>query len=242
MPDFFADLGLDLDCTSEDVRSAYKKLAKIWHPDKNNSPGAEEKFKQVLAAYTHLQSDDRRETLSRELRQKQQAKSKPKPPPTPPTNQTPSNPSPSKAPSPSQSNFKHKSHSSDSNASNSTSDHQQRPKSSKASAGTKQKNWWESFAAKTGKTNRTKRPTTSNSSRASPFTYMFFDYDNDLFEDIFHIAPEKPPPKPKPKTDPFGNKLPQNVDTGIYDWKSATKAPHQQPDYKEYLDSKLLQY
>ena len=43
---------------------------------------------------------------------------------------------------------------------------------------------------------------------------------DDFIFDIFMVAPDRPPPKPKQITDPFGNKLPRNVDNNIYDWKT----------------------
>ena len=33
------------------IREAYKKLVKEWHPDKNRSPDAEDKFIQIQQAY-----------------------------------------------------------------------------------------------------------------------------------------------------------------------------------------------
>ena len=51
-----AVLGLSKEFSEETLRTAYKKAALRWHPDKNpdNRPAAEEKFKEVSAAYTKL--------------------------------------------------------------------------------------------------------------------------------------------------------------------------------------------
>ena len=47
MKDPFSTLGLDDSASEEDVRSAYKALAKKYHPDANKDPEAEAKFKDV---------------------------------------------------------------------------------------------------------------------------------------------------------------------------------------------------
>ncbi|XP_076438664.1 uncharacterized protein LOC143277654 [Babylonia areolata] len=66
----FKTLGLKAGAGEEEVKKAYRSLAKKWHPDKNPNAGAEEKFKEIGAAYEYLQSKDRREMLTRELTKK----------------------------------------------------------------------------------------------------------------------------------------------------------------------------
>ena len=66
----FATLGLKVGAGEDEVKKAYRSLAKKWHPDKNKDPGAEEKFKEIGAAYEYLQSKDRRDLLERELTKK----------------------------------------------------------------------------------------------------------------------------------------------------------------------------
>lgn len=66
----FATLGLKVGAGEDEVKKAYRSLAKKWHPDKNRDPGAEEKFKEIGAAYEYLQSKDRRDLLERELTRK----------------------------------------------------------------------------------------------------------------------------------------------------------------------------
>ena len=52
--DNFERLGLRHNCTKEDVLAAYKRLAKLLHPDKSDAPGSEDAFKLLLNAKTEL--------------------------------------------------------------------------------------------------------------------------------------------------------------------------------------------
>ncbi|MQL94880.1 hypothetical protein Taro_027542 [Colocasia esculenta] len=58
--DYYQILGLERDCTVEDVRKAYRKLSLKVHPDKNNAPGAEEAFKAVSKAFQCLSNEENR--------------------------------------------------------------------------------------------------------------------------------------------------------------------------------------
>lgn len=58
--DPYATLGIHRRASTQDIRRAYKQLAKEWHPDKNSSPKAEEKFIQITKAYELLSDPDRR--------------------------------------------------------------------------------------------------------------------------------------------------------------------------------------
>lgn len=63
----FEVLGIKPGCSENEIKKAYRGLAKKFHPDKNKDHGAEEKFKEIAAAYEYLKSEDRREILQREL-------------------------------------------------------------------------------------------------------------------------------------------------------------------------------
>jgi hypothetical protein len=54
MIDHYSILGLYRDCTREEIKSAYHRLAKQFHPDVNKGPGAPEKFRQISEAYEYL--------------------------------------------------------------------------------------------------------------------------------------------------------------------------------------------
>src|SRR5688572_12428314 len=59
--DYFAILGVKPTATEKEIRSAYKKLARKFHPDVNpNDKKAEEKFKEVSEAYEVLTDPDKR--------------------------------------------------------------------------------------------------------------------------------------------------------------------------------------
>lgn len=55
--DYYKVLGLDKNASKDDVKKAYRKLAKQYHPDKNpNDKEAEEKFKEITEAYESINS------------------------------------------------------------------------------------------------------------------------------------------------------------------------------------------
>lgn len=59
--DYFEVLGLARGCSEAEIKRAYRKLAVLWHPDKNRShPKAEEYFKKIGEAYAVLSDPDKR--------------------------------------------------------------------------------------------------------------------------------------------------------------------------------------
>jgi molecular chaperone DnaJ len=55
MSDYYSILGLTKSANSAEIKAAYRKLVKIYHPDKNpNSYEAVEKFRQIQEAYETL--------------------------------------------------------------------------------------------------------------------------------------------------------------------------------------------
>lgn len=59
--DYYKILGLQKGATDDDIKKAYRKLALKYHPDKNKSAGAEEKFKEVAEAYEVLSDKKKRD-------------------------------------------------------------------------------------------------------------------------------------------------------------------------------------
>lgn len=59
--DPYSVLGVSRDASADDIKSAYRKLARQYHPDVNpDNPEAEEKFKEVSAAYAVLSDPEKR--------------------------------------------------------------------------------------------------------------------------------------------------------------------------------------
>jgi len=58
--DLYGLLGVSSTSTQDEIQAAYKKKARQLHPDVNKSPDAEDKFKQVAAAYAILKDPDKR--------------------------------------------------------------------------------------------------------------------------------------------------------------------------------------
>jgi molecular chaperone DnaJ len=60
LPDLYAVLGVPRDATGDDIRRAYRQLARELHPDVNDEPQAEQRFKEVTAAYDTLSDPEKR--------------------------------------------------------------------------------------------------------------------------------------------------------------------------------------
>ncbi|KAL0357519.1 UNVERIFIED_CONTAM: DnaJsubfamily B member 4 [Sesamum calycinum] len=60
--DYYNILKVNRSATDEDLKKAYRRLAMIWHPDKNsNKQEAEAKFKQISEAYDVLSDPQKRQ-------------------------------------------------------------------------------------------------------------------------------------------------------------------------------------
>jgi DnaJ-class molecular chaperone len=61
--DYYAILGVPKTAAEKDIKSAYRKLARKWHPDANpdNQKAAEEKFKDIQEAYEVLSDPEKRQ-------------------------------------------------------------------------------------------------------------------------------------------------------------------------------------
>lgn len=58
--DFYDVLGVNKSASEAELKAAYRKQALQWHPDRNKSPEAEQKFKEINEAYEILSNTDKR--------------------------------------------------------------------------------------------------------------------------------------------------------------------------------------
>ena len=65
MTDFYQLLGVARDASDTDIKKAYRKLAMEYHPDRNRSPDAEAKFKEIAEAYEVLRDPQKRAAYDR---------------------------------------------------------------------------------------------------------------------------------------------------------------------------------
>ena len=66
MTNHYETLGVDRKATLEEIKKAYKTLAKKWHPDRNN--GLEtDTFKKINEAYNVLSNEKKREEYDNEM-------------------------------------------------------------------------------------------------------------------------------------------------------------------------------
>lgn len=56
----YETLGVSKGASSDEIKKAYRKLARKYHPDINKDPGAEDKFKEINAAYEILSDEKKR--------------------------------------------------------------------------------------------------------------------------------------------------------------------------------------
>jgi len=63
--DYYETLGVDRNAKDADVKKAFYKLAKQWHPDANKAPEAKDKFSEINEAYQVLSNKDKRAQYDR---------------------------------------------------------------------------------------------------------------------------------------------------------------------------------
>lgn len=65
MADFYETLGVSRDADKEELKQAYRRLARKYHPDVNKEAGAEERFKEINRAYEVLSEPETRARYDR---------------------------------------------------------------------------------------------------------------------------------------------------------------------------------
>ena len=61
MTDFYSALGVPSSASTADIKTAFRRLAAHYHPDRNASPDAPARFRAVHEAYEVLSDDDKRQ-------------------------------------------------------------------------------------------------------------------------------------------------------------------------------------
>ena len=66
MKDYYLILGISVDATERQIKSAYHNMAVLWHPDKNPNRDTTEKMKEINEAYAILSNPESRLRYDRE--------------------------------------------------------------------------------------------------------------------------------------------------------------------------------
>src|ERR1700751_1436378 len=65
-PDYYKELGVGKNASDEEIKKAYRKLARKYHPDRNQGDKqAEERFKRISQAHDVLSDPDKRKAYDR---------------------------------------------------------------------------------------------------------------------------------------------------------------------------------
>ena len=62
MSDHYQSLGVDRGASADEIKKAYRKIARELHPDVNPDPAVQDKFKEVTAAYEVLSDPQKRQS------------------------------------------------------------------------------------------------------------------------------------------------------------------------------------
>jgi molecular chaperone DnaJ len=63
--DYYEILGIQRSASGEEIKSAFRQLARKYHPDVNKAPDAEEKFKEINEAFAVLSDTEKRAAYDR---------------------------------------------------------------------------------------------------------------------------------------------------------------------------------
>jgi len=63
--DYYEVMGVPRNASDEEIKREFRKLAKLYHPDRNREPGAEDKFKEINEAYQVLSDHEKRSRYDR---------------------------------------------------------------------------------------------------------------------------------------------------------------------------------
>jgi len=67
--DYYDILGVPRNATLDEIKKAYRELALKYHPDRNKSKEAEEKFKEINEAYAVLSDPEKENSMTCMVRQ-----------------------------------------------------------------------------------------------------------------------------------------------------------------------------